>query len=241
MNKSVSHPDAAVVEIDFPLSVKAVMIDLDGTLLDTARDLAEAANMMLRELGKAELPLETIQSYIGKGIQKLVKRTLSGALDGEPEAELFRRAMPIYERDYAKTLCINTQPYPGVLEGLVALRENGFRLACVTNKAEAFTLPLLRHTGLLGYFDIVLSGDSLPKKKPDPMPLLHACGHFGIAPHEMLLIGDSLNDAQAARAAGCRIFCVPYGYNEGRDVRELDCDAIVSSLYQATKLIQKSS
>ena len=102
-------------------------------------------------------------------------------------------------------------------------------------------MPLLRATDLLGYFDIVLSGDSLPKKKPDPMPLLHACEHFGIAPHEMLLIGDSLNDTQAARAAGCRIFCVPYGYNEGRDVRELDCDAIVSSLYQATKLIRKSS
>ena len=125
------------------------------------------------------------------------------------------------------------------MEGLAALRESSFRLACITNKAEAFTLPLLRATDLLGYFNIVLSGDSLPKKKPDPMPLLHACEHFDIAPHEMLLIGDSLNDTQAARAAGCHIFCVPYGYNEGRDVRELDCDAIVSSLYQATKLIQQ--
>lgn len=217
------------------------MIDLDGTLLDTACDLAAAANMMLRELGRVELPLETIQSYIGKGIQKLVKRSLTGSLDGEPEAELFDRAMPIYERDYAKTLCVNTQPYPGVLEGLNALREAGFHLACITNKAEAFTMPLLRATELLGYFDIVLSGDSLPKKKPHPMPLLHACKHFGILPHEMLLIGDSLNDAEAARAAGCHIFCVPYGYNEGRDVQELDCDAIVPSVYDATKLIQKLS
>jgi phosphoglycolate phosphatase len=240
MNKSVSPVvDTAAIGIEIPLSIKAVMIDLDGTLLDTARDLAEAANMMLRELGRAELPLETIQSYIGKGVQRLVKRTLSGSLDGEPDAELFQRAMPLYERDYAQTLCNNTRPYPGVLEGLAALRESGFRLACITNKAEAFTLPLLRATDLLGYFDIVLSGDSLPKKKPHPMPLLYACEHFDIAPHEMLLIGDSLNDTQAARAAGCHIFCVPYGYNEGRDVRELDCDAIVSSLYQATKLIQK--
>lgn len=242
MNKnSAPLADIPVIETEFPISIKAVMIDLDGTLLDTACDLAAAANMMLRELGRVELPLETIQSYIGKGIQKLVKRSLTGSLDGEPEAELFNRAMPIYERDYAKTLCVNTQPYPGVVEGLNALREAGFHLACITNKAEAFTLPLLRATELLGYFDIVLSGDSLPKKKPHPMPLLHACKHFGILPHEMLLIGDSLNDAEAARAAGCHIFCVPYGYNEGRDVQELDCDAIVPSVYDATRLIQKLS
>jgi phosphoglycolate phosphatase len=242
VNKSTPRlADISAIDIECPLLVKAVMIDLDGTLLDTAGDLAAAANMMLRELGRTELTLETIQSYIGKGIQKLVKRSLTGSLDDEPDAELFDRAMPIYERDYAKTLCINTRPYPGVIEGLNALREAGFRLACITNKAEAFTLPLLRATGLLDYFDIVLSGDSLPKKKPDPMPLLHACKHFGILPHEMLLIGDSLNDAEAARAAGCHVFCVPYGYNEGRDVRELDCDAIVASVYDATKLIQKLS
>ncbi|SCY44654.1 phosphoglycolate phosphatase [Nitrosospira sp. Nsp13] len=242
MNKSASRlADTSAADIEFPLLIKAVMIDLDGTLLDTAGDLAAAANMMLRELGRAELPLETIQSYIGKGIQKLVKRSLTGSLDDEPDAELFDKAMPIYERDYAKTLCVNTRPYPGVIEGLNGLREADFRLACVTNKAEAFTLPLLRATGLFDYFDIVLSGDSLPKKKPDPMPLLHACKHFGILPHEMLLIGDSLNDAEAARAAGCHVFCVPYGYNEGRDVRELDCDAIVTSVYDATKLIQKLS
>jgi phosphoglycolate phosphatase len=217
------------------------MIDLDGTLLDTAADLAAAANSMLRELGKGERPFETIQSYIGKGIQKLVKRALTGSLDGEPDIELFERAMPIYEREYAKTLCVNTRPYPGVLDGLNMLREAGFRLACVTNKAEAFTLPLLRAAGLTEYFDIILSGDSLPRKKPDPLPLLHACSHFGILPSEMLLIGDSLNDAQAARAAGCHIFCVPYGYNEGRDVRELDCDAVVPSVLDAARLIRKPS
>jgi phosphoglycolate phosphatase len=210
-------------------------------LLDTAPDLATAANMMLKELGKAELPLETIQSYIGKGIEKLVKRSLTGDLDGEPDADLLQRAMPLYEQSYEKTLYVDTRAYPGVREGLNALRAGGFRLACVTNKAEAFTLPLLRAAELLDYFDIVVSGDSLPKKKPDPMPLLHACERFEIGPREMLLVGDSLNDAQAARAAGCHVFCVPYGYNEGRDVYELDCDAIVPSLYEATKLIQKSS
>ncbi|HVW65606.1 MAG TPA: phosphoglycolate phosphatase [Nitrosospira sp.] len=242
MNKSFSAiADTPAIAGKFSLPVKAVMIDLDGTLLDTAADLAAAANSMLRELGEGEQPFETIQSYIGKGIQKLVKRALTGSLDGEPDIELFERAMPIYEREYAKTLYVNTRPYPGVLDGLNILREAGFRLACVTNKAEAFTLPLLQAAGLTEYFDIILSGDSLPRKKPDPLPLLHACSHFGILPSEMLLIGDSLNDAEAARAAGCHIFCVPYGYNEGRDVRELDCDAVVPSVLDAVRLIRKPS
>lgn len=242
MDKGVSSAAASPAsDVKFPLLVKAVMIDLDGTLLDTAGDLAAAANMMLRELNRPELPVEVIRSYIGKGVQRLVKRTLSGSLDGEPDPELFKRAMPVYERDYAKTLSDSTRPYPGVVDGLEAFKESGFRLACVTNKAEAFTLPLLQATGLVGYFEIVLSGDSLPRKKPDPLPLVHACNHFGIRTDEMLLIGDSLNDTQAARAAGSHVFCVPYGYNEGRDVHELDCDAIIPSLYQASKLIRKPS
>lgn len=236
LRRAVNHTN----KIAFPIPIKVVVIDLDGTLLDTATDLAHAANKMLLELGKTELPLATIQSFIGKGIQKLVKRSLTNNLDAEPDAELFAKALPIYERNYREHLYTYTRPYPGVVEGLNALKQNGFQLACITNKAEAFTLPLLQATNLLAYFEIVLSGDSLPKKKPDPLPLLHACKHFRIAPHELLLIGDSLNDAIAARAAGCNIFCVPYGYNEGRDVRELDCDAIVPTLFEASKLIKKA-
>ncbi|MEE9222369.1 MAG: phosphoglycolate phosphatase [Nitrosomonadaceae bacterium] len=242
MNKSISpSSNPSPAQMEFPLVVKAVMIDLDGTLLDTAGDLATAANMMLRELDRAELPLKTIQSYIGNGIQKLVKDSLASSLDGEPDDELFSRAMTIFEQEYAKNLCVNTHPYPGVVDGLTAMKKARFQLACITNKSEAFTLPLLRATTLLDYFDIVLSGDSLPKKKPDPMPLRHACMHFGILPHEMLLIGDSLNDTEAARAAGCHVFCVPYGYNGGRNVLELDCDAIIPSIYDAVKLIKRSS
>ena len=237
--KSLQHTERLAAAIEFPIQVKAVVIDLDGTLLDTAQDLAFAANKMLLELGKPELPLVTIQSFIGKGIQRLVKRSLTNSPENEPDPELFAKALPIYERHYREHLFTHTQPYPGVIDGLNVLKQEGFKLACITNKAEAFTLPLLRATDLLDYFEIVLSGDSLPKKKPDPMPLLHACKHFEIEPSELLLIGDSLNDAIAARAAGCNIFCVPYGYNEGRDVRELDCDAIVPSLLEATKLIKK--
>lgn len=125
-------------------------------------------------------------------------------------------------------------------EGLAALRARTVPLACVTNKAERFTLPLLRRMEIDSYFAIVVAGDTLPQKKPDPLPLMHVCRHFGIAPRDMLMIGDSVNDAIAARAAGCPVFCVSYGYNEGTDVRELDVDAIVSTLFEATKLITKS-
>lgn len=236
---NLQHTGCRSSDIEFPLQIKAIVIDLDGTLLDTAKDLAFAANKMLLELGKPELPLVTIQSFIGKGIQKLVKRTLMNSLEEEPDPELFSKALPIYERNYRENLYTHSCPYPGVVDGLNALKKDGFKLACITNKAEAFTLPLLRATNLLHYFEIVLSGDTLPKKKPDPLPLLHACNHFQIKPCELLLIGDSLNDAIAARAAGCNIFCVPYGYNEGQDVHKLDCDAIVSSLLEATKLIKK--
>lgn len=232
-------PTASATE--FPLPVKVVMIDLDGTLLDTASDLALAANKMLRELDLPELPTATIQSYIGKGIQKLIKRSLTGEMDGEPEPALLSRAIPIYKRHYAENLCVNTSPYPGVIDGINALHNTGFRLACITNKTEIFTLPLLRATNLMDCFDIVVSGDTLPKRKPDPMPLLHICEHFNVSPHEALLIGDSLNDTTAARAANCHVFCVPYGYNEGNDVHDLNCDAIVETILEATKLIKKFS
>ena len=240
MNQNLSSTaDASIKEVKLPISIKVIMIDLDGTLLDTADDLALAANLMLKDLGLPEQSTSTIRSYIGKGIQKLVKRTLTGQLDGEPDAALFAQALPLYEKHYANNLSVNTRPYPGVLEGIKIMQQAGFKLACITNKAEAFTLPLLRSTGLYEQFEIVLSGDSLPKKKPDPMPLTHICKHFDVQPHEALLIGDSLNDAIAARAAGCHVFCVPYGYNEGRNVYELDCDAIVETLIEASKLISK--
>ena len=221
----------------FPLRVKAVMIDLDGTLADTIPDLAAAANGMLRELGQPELGVDVIRTFVGKGIPNLVARALTGALDGQVAPDLLARAMPIYERCYAAVNGRNSVIYPGVMEGLEALRAAQFPLACVTNKSARFTTPLLRHLGLARYFAQVVAGDTLPQKKPDPAQLLHVCANFGVAPGDMVFIGDSVNDAQAARAAGCPVFCVPYGYNEGRDVRELDVDAIVDSLVEAAKLI----
>ena len=242
MNQHIFFYSKTTVEKpDFPLPVKVVMIDLDGTLLDTAEDLALAANLMLRELDKPERSVETIKSYIGKGIQRLVKRALTGDLNGEPEPELLEQALLIYKKHYAENVHVNTKPFPGVQEGVDRLRQAGFRLACITNKSESFTVPLLKSTGFYDCFEIILSGDSLPKCKPDPMPLTHICSYFNVQPHESILMGDSLNDATAARAAGCHVFCVPYGYNEGRDVHELDCDAIVPSLVEAAQLIVKNA
>ncbi len=224
-----------------PLSVKAVMIDLDGTLLDTIPDLAAAANGMLTEMGRPALPEATIRNFVGKGINNLIERTLTNSMDGKPDPELFEKAIPIYERNYRAVNGKHTTIYPGVKEGLDLLRAQGYPLACVTNKSERFTLPLLDFVKFSGYFMSVVAGDTLPQKKPDPEPLWHACKQMGVAPGEMLMIGDSMNDAQAARAAGCPIFCVTYGYNEGHDVHTLDCDAIVASLVEATQLITKKN
>ena len=222
-----------------PLRVKAVMIYLDGTLLDTIPDLAAAANNMLAEMGRAPLPESSIRNYVGKGIANLIERTLTNSMDGKPDQASFDRAVPIYERCYKAANGKHTTLYPGVREGLDLLRAQGFPMICVTNKSERFTLPLLDYVELSGYFTGVVAGDTLPQKKPDPAPLLHACKLLKVAPNEMLMIGDSLNDAQAARAAGCPIFCVTYGYNEGHDVHTLDVDAIVASLVDATRLISK--
>ena len=224
----------------FPLAVKAVMIDLDGTLLDTIPDLAAGANMMLAELGMPTLEEAVIRTFVGKGIVNLVQRTLANDLEAAVDPALIERALPIYDRCYKEVNGRHTTIYPGVQEGLARLTAAGFPLACVTNKSTRFTLPLLDYVDLARYFQQVVAGDTLPQKKPDPAPLLHACQVFGIAPRDMLMIGDSLNDTQAARAAGCPVFCVTYGYNEGHDVRTLDTDAVVETLDEAARLVRKA-
>jgi phosphoglycolate phosphatase len=226
--------------IRFPLAVKAVVIDLDGTLVDSVRDLALATNMMLERIGRPPLEEARVRTFVGKGIARLVQRALAGSLDGEPDEHLFATALPVFQECYAGVNGDFTELYAGAREGLDALTGAGFPLACVTNKAERFVSPLLARVRIDHYFALVISGDTLPRSKPDPLPLTHAAAHFGAAPRDVLMIGDSMNDAIAARAAGCPVFCVPYGYNEGVDVRELDVDAIVATLLEASRLITKS-
>ena len=213
------------------VTVKAVLFDLDGTLLDTAPDLASAANAMLAELGRPGHSLVTIRDFIGKGIPNLVGRCLG--YPGESAAPDARAALAVFKRHYAAVNGRHTRIYPGVREGVEAMRRAGLKLACVTNKAAAFTEPLLEIMGLARYLDMIVSGDTLSQKKPHPLPFLHICANFGIEPGEALVIGDSRNDVAGARAAGCPVFCVPYGYSEGEDVRDLGCDAIVASLEEA--------
>jgi phosphoglycolate phosphatase len=223
----------------FPLAVSAVTVDLDGTLLDTIPDLAVAANRMLADLGHAPLDIRKIRTFVGKGITRLVERTLAATVGESPSAHLQTRALGLFEKHYTEENGRHTTIYPGVQEGLRRLHDRRFPLACVTNKSARFTLPLLEMIGLAQYFALVVCGDTLARKKPDPAPLLHACDVLAVPPAKMLMIGDSLNDTQAARAAGCPVFCVTYGYNEGIDVRELDTDALVNSVVDAVELIEK--
>jgi phosphoglycolate phosphatase len=218
------------MSFSFPLAVKMVMIDLDGTLIDTVPDLAAAANRMLEDLGRPAWPPEQAATWIGNGVPRFVKRNLTGEMWAEPEEAQFQQALALFQKHYAAAVSALSRPFPGVVEGLEQLEVRGFELACITNKAEAFTRPLLKDLGLDKYFKLVLSGDSLPKQKPDPLPLLHACRHFGITPDHGVLVGDSSNDVEAARAAGMPVICVTYGYNHGHDIRESHPDAIVGRL-----------
>ncbi|MDR2196240.1 MAG: phosphoglycolate phosphatase [Gallionellaceae bacterium] len=221
------------------IPISAILIDLDGTLLHTAPELAEAANRMLRDMDRAPVSQDLLMSYIGNGISWLVKRALTGDMHAEPDAALYDRALPIFEKHYTE-LALLSKPFDGVIAGLEAMKAAGFRLGCITNKVARYTEPILAASGMAPYFEIVLSGDSLPEKKPHPMPLLHAAKFFGVTPDKVLLIGDSLNDVVAARAAGCPVFCVPYGYNHGEPVDGLDLDAVIATLPDALKLITRS-
>jgi len=221
-----------------PAPIRAAIIDLDGTMLDTMPDFHVALNGMRADLGLAPMAQEAITPMVGKGSENLIRSVLACDFDAATVDVRFDEAMASYQRHY---LAINGQfsvLFDGVTAGLDAMRANGLRLACVTNKPIAFTTPLLALKGLAGYFDVVYGGDSLAQKKPHPLPLLQVCRDFDLPPSAVVAIGDSSNDAEAARAAGCPVLTVPYGYNHGRPVQEIDSDGIVDSLLSAAALIQ---
>lgn len=225
-------------KIEFPIEIAAVAFDLDGTLVDTLPDLHEAADRTLRDLGRDAVDVQTVRGYVGAGIDRLVKRLLTGDADAEPDEALFRRAAALFRDHYLRVLTRSSVPFPGVGEALDRMRGLGLRLACVTNKGEAFTRPLLEALGLAPKLDLVVSGDTLSRKKPDPLPLRHCAAAFGVPVERLLMVGDSKTDTDAARAAGCVVFCVPYGYRGGAALADLDCDAIVASVSDVLELIR---
>jgi phosphoglycolate phosphatase len=218
-------------------AVRAAIIDLDGTMLDTVPDFHVALNGMRADLGLAPISQQRIEPMVGKGSENLIRAVLALDFDATAVEQHFEAAMAAYQRHYLAINGNHSVLYDGVLDGLDALRGLGLRLACVTNKPIAFTTPLLAQKGLAQYFEVVYGGDSLPRKKPDPLPLLQVCADFDLAPGQVVAIGDSSNDAEAARAAGCFVLTVPYGYNHGRPVQEINSDGIVSSLFEAATLI----
>jgi phosphoglycolate phosphatase len=212
---------------------RAVLFDLDGTLVHSAPDLAAAANRMRAAFGLAPLAVARVADFIGKGIPMLVRRALVDDLAGAADEALVPRALAMYEAFYAEESGRQSAVYPGVREGLAALADAGIALGVVTNKSARFTEDLLRQLDLLAPFGVVVSGDTLTARKPDPAPLLHAFERLGVRPAEGLMLGDSANDVAAGRAAGCAVWCVSYGYREGTPVTALRADRIVESVHQA--------
>ena len=215
----------------------AAIVDLDGTMVDTLGDFAEALNRMLRDLSLPGVDPAAIERMVGKGSEHLIHSALVHVLAPADAAgadaaarALFERAWERYQHHYLAVNGQHSAVYAGVVDGLRALRARGVRLACLTNKPGAFARPLLAAKGLDGFFEQVFGGDAFERKKPDPLPLRKTCEALGTLPARTLMIGDSSNDARAARAAGCPVVLVSYGYNHGEPVRGVDADGFVDSL-----------
>ena len=225
------------------MSPRAVLIDLDGTLMDTVPDLAEAANRMRADFGLAPLPAERIAAFVGKGAEVLVHRALTDELDGHADDTRFARGRTSFYAHYHATNGERAIVFHHVPDALRLLRARGLKLGCVTNKPREFTVPLLERMRLAPMFDAVVAGDDVKEKKPHPALLLAACEQLGVAPTDAMMIGDSINDALAARAAGCPVVLVETGYNEGEHVGTLAGQAgvlaIVPTLLDAAQIIDR--
>lgn len=214
-----------------------VLIDVDGTLVDSVPDLAYCVDAMMAELGMEQRGEQRVRHWVGNGVERLVKRSLINQLDGEPDESLFEKALPVFEALYRENTSKRSCLYPGVKEALEFLQTTGVRLGCVTNKASQFTLPLLQDLGVRDYFEVVISGDTVARKKPDPLPLLVAAEQLETEPQASLMLGDSMSDVKAARAAGFRIVCMSYGYNHGEDIRDSNPDAVIDSMAEIKDIV----
>lgn len=207
-------------------AIKAILIDLDGTLVDTAPEIARAANQMLANLGFETQSEAQITGFIGEGALALISKCLQTASNSTPDDALLKRAKPLFFDCY-QAIVTESQPYLNAVSTVQSLRSSGFKMACITNKPQAFTMPLLAKTGLLPFFNVVVSGDSLPQKKPDPAPLLYACAQLGVAVHEAIMVGDSRTDMLAAHHANCPILVVKNGYTQGKPIDAQEVDGLL--------------
>jgi phosphoglycolate phosphatase len=213
--------------------VRAIILDLDGTLIDTLGDFIAAAHALCADLGRPCVHPERIATYIGQGMSVFVRRVLADDLHAAVAPDVHEAAMAAFSAHYERENGRSARLYPGVRESMLYWKSCGLPLACVTNKPQAFAQALLAQMGLLEALALVVGGDVLPQKKPHPEPLLHAARMLGVQPREGVVVGDSMNDVLAARAAGMRIWAVSYGYNEGRPIQSHEVDAIVDSLPEA--------
>ena len=218
-------------------NVRAVAIDLDGTLLDTIPDLCGAVNLTLAEMKLPELPLDLVKTFVGKGLMAHVGKSLRYVLNRDATEAEMTQALALYRKHYAEHIADRTTIYPGVLDGLEAFRARELSLSVVTNKWTSYTNQLLEHFHLTSYFDHVVCGDTLSTNKPDPGMMFYSAGNHGVHPREMLMIGDSGNDSRAAQAAGSPVVLLTYGYSEGEHLPDLRANAIVSTFTDIPALL----
>lgn len=218
-------------------NVRAVAIDLDGTLLDTIPDLCGAVNLTLAEMKLPQLPLDLVKTFVGKGLMAHVGKSLRYVLERDPTETELAQAVALYRKNYAEHIADATTIYPGVIDGLEAFRARGLKLSVVTNKWTSYSETLLEHFRLKPYFDHLVGGDTLTTGKPDPGMLFYSAGRLGVHPREMLMIGDSGNDTRAAQAAGSPVVLMTYGYSEGENLHDLRANAIVSTFTDIPALL----
>ncbi|MDO5666619.1 MAG: phosphoglycolate phosphatase [Alcaligenaceae bacterium] len=220
-------------------AITTVLFDLDGTLVDSMPDLAYCSNQTLSDMGRATLSQETLSTFVGKGLDRLIVRFLANDIDAETaEPELFQQAKEIFKGHYHATNGDFSVLYPKVIDALDRLKEMGLKLGLVTNKPMEFTVPLIEKKGILAYFDVLVGGDTCEHKKPHPEPVLYAMAHLQSNPVSTVFVGDSLNDALAAKAAAIPCLMLPYGYNEGQSISKPEPGALVEDLMAVAAWIQ---
>lgn len=222
---------------DMNTALQSILIDLDGTLVDSIPDITSAVNVMMAEFGLRHHSEEQVRTWVGSGARRLVQRALADVNGATDTGDEFERACAVFFKAYEQGVCERTRLFPGVEEALVSLRAEGLKLSCVTNKPRHLAVTLLRTLGVSEYFSVIAGGDSVSRQKPDPAVLRYAVQKLGTPAAACLMVGDSVNDVEAARAAGIKVVCVTYGYNHGGDIRDAEPDAVIDNLTELRSVV----